>query len=168
MDTQRTVYCMNLKDNRDPSNKSIELKFKLCFEKSMIAIGWSVPETVNTWEEYKEIANQKWLGAKNYSSARNNLERLKKEDLVWVKNPLTNERYLVEITDEYPGIYSSLKEFDTCAYRKGDFHLINETWLTDALSANKLRARATLEQKHREDTYTATIKLFENLKVKSK
>lgn len=103
-----TIWCMNLKDNRDESNNRNwdgELKFRLCRERSMIAIGWCVPYVVNTWEEYKKIANDITFYGKGYVTARNNLERIKKGDLVWIKNPTTEDRYLVEIEDGHPGIY---------------------------------------------------------------
>lgn len=108
---KRAVYCMNLKDNRDVPNHDKELKFRLCLEKSMIAIGWGVPKIVNTWEEYNKIAEHQHSNDRGYHIARNNFQKIKKGDLVWVKNPVSGERYLVEIKDEYPGIYHSLKEF---------------------------------------------------------
>ncbi len=167
-----TIWCMNLKDNRDESNNRNwdgELKFRLCRERSMIAIGWCVPYVVNTWEEYKKIANDITFYGKGYVTARNNLERIKKGDLVWIKNPTTEDRYLVEIEDGHPGIYGSLKEFDTCAYRKGKFYAVDNSLLIGALSAKRLRARYTLERVHeytRGDTIKETIKLFKELKIK--
>ncbi len=156
------IWCMNLKDNRDEPNQDFTLKFDLCFEKSMIAIGWSVSSVVNTWDEYKNIADKQYADALRYRVARNNLERLKRGDLVWVKNPATGARYIVEITDDSPEIYTHLKEFDIFAYRKGKYHLIKEL-PSDILSEKQLRARHTLECMHSEtrgETIRATIALF--------
>lgn len=165
-----TVWCMNLKDNRDGSkqNRDKELKFRLCLEKSMVAIGWAIPDTVNTWEEYREKAKEIWAGSEGYLTAATNLQDMKKGDLVWVRNPTERTLYLVEIIDDVPGIYSSLKEFDICGYRKGNFYFVEEERLPDELRGKKLRAIGTLERMHedtRRDSYTATVKLFHAIKV---
>lgn len=167
-----TVWCMNLKDNRGgpKQNRDKELKFRLCLEKSMVAIGWAIPDTVNTWEEYRKKAKEIWAGNEGYLTAATNLQDMKKGDLVWVRNPTGRTLYLVEIIDDVPGIYSSLKEFDICGYRKGEFYLVGEEQLTDELRDGNLRARGTLERMHedtRGDIRIATVKLFHALKAQA-
>lgn len=164
-----TIWCMNLKDSRGKpkQNRDEELKFRLCCEKSIVAIGWGVPCVANTWEEYKKIADNLLPYDQGYRTARNNLEHIRKGDLVWVKNPATGERYIVEIEDSYPGIYSSLEEFDTCAYRRGKYYAVKDDLLTGVLRAKHLRAVHTLERVHertRSPTIEATKELFANLK----
>lgn len=166
-----TVWCMNLKDNRDKSNhrnRDPELKFRICRERSMVAIGWGIPSATGTWEEYTNIADHLPSCDRGYRAARKNLELIQKGDLVWVKNPATGERYIVEIEDDCPRISDSLKGFDACAYRKGKYYAVKADSLTGALSAKPLRAGHTLERVHeqtRSSTIEATKELFKKLKA---
>lgn len=166
------IWCMNLIDNRDKTdnrNVNAELKFQLCRERSMLAIGWAIPDVVNTWKEYKKIADKKYPKSRGYAAARNNLEKIKKGDIVWTKNPVTGERFIVEIQDDYPGIYSSLKEFDTCAYRKGTYYPVSSEDLCGALSEKKISARHSIEKMRnkRLDTIEATKELFNKISEKT-
>ncbi len=162
------VWCMNLKDNRGGSKRNHDkaLKFQLCLEKGLVAIGWGISDVVNTWNAYKEKADLEYDGSIGYRAARNNLQNMGAGDLVWVKSPVTNEYYLVKITDDTPGICNSLKKFDICAYRRGTYYAVDEHELSGALCRKRIRAVHTLERMHdtsRGDTIRATIELFKKL-----
>ena len=48
------VWHMNLKDNRKKEKcTDQELKFRICKEKGILAIGWGISEKVNSWQEYR-------------------------------------------------------------------------------------------------------------------
>ncbi len=140
-----------MKDNRSVQdrNKDEELKFRLCKEKSIIAIGWCIPDTVHTWDEYRDKADQLYCDNNGYLSAVGNLERMQKGDLVWVKHPMKDEYYLAEIIDNVPEVYDTLKKFDICGFRRVkyvDCKKGNE--LTGSFAPDRLRVRGTLEQMH--------------------
>ena len=161
---------MNIKDNRDKekTNRDQELKFQLCRERSMVAIGWAIDECVSSLEEYKLKADKLYCGELSYTSARNSLQNMNSGDLVWTQNPVTHEHYLVEITDEIPLITNDLKKFDISGYRNGTFYLVSDAKLTGALSPRSLSARHTIEQIRidgkRNASFEATKFLFNNLK----
>lgn len=164
------IWCMNLKDNRDKpkQNRDKELKFRLCRERSMIAIGWAVDGNVSSWEEYKLLADIRYANYTAYAVARNGLQSMEPGDLVWTRNPVTHEYYLVEITDGIPSITNDWKEFDICGYRNGTFYLVPGATLTGALSPGSLSARHTIERIRidgkRTESIEATKFLFANLK----
>lgn len=165
-----TIWCMNLKDNRDEPrrNRDMELKFRLCRERSMIAIGWAVEDDVNSWEEYILRADIKYQADTAYATARKGLQSMKPGDLVWTQNPVTHEHYLVEITDKTPRIYGSLEEFDICGCRSGTFYLVPDAILTGALSSKNLSARHTIERIRIDGKRNASIEatkfLFDDIK----
>ena len=115
----RKVWCMNLIDARDEDvkNKDTELKFRLCKERGILAIGWGVSSVVNSWQEYLDVASNTWRTSKNFVAATNALKEMAYGDLVWVKNPVSDDVYIAEIVDKStdPSIYSNLMEFDICA-----------------------------------------------------
>ena len=164
------VWCMNIKDNRGKnrsSNKNPELKFEKRREKGILAIGWSVNKTVHTWEEYRQIADEIYEESNGYTAARNNMERLKAGDLVWVKNPVTSERYIVEIQDNITAYYGELDEFDIGPYRHGKYYSVSDDYITGDLSPKKLSARRTIEKvskENRGETILATRQLYRNIK----
>ncbi len=163
------VWCMNLKDNRDidERNRDEELKFRLCRKKSIIAIGWAIPEDVFTWDEYIIKADVVYAAKKNYKTARNQLQRVEKGDLVWVKNPPKKAYFLVEITDDSPNVCNNLKEFDICGYREGIYYPIDNNLIKDELQPSKLKSLHAIElmsQEKRGATYNETIRLYNDLK----
>ncbi len=165
------VWCMNLIDNRNEGerNKDAELKFRLCKEKGIIAIGWGVSGVVNSWQEYLEAANNAWRANKNFVAATNALKEMACGDLVWIKNPASDDVYIAEIVDKSadPSIYSNLMEFDICAYRKCRYLFVDPIHLTGPLCKKNLSAGHAIERIHkpkRQDTIDATLILFEKLK----
>ena len=167
----RKVWCMNLKDNRKEvdRNKDAELKFRLCKEKGMVAIGWGVNSVVNSWQEYLEAANNTWRANMNFVAATNALKEMACGDLVWIKNPVSDDVYIAEIVDKSadPSIYSNLIEFDICAYRKCRYLFVDPIHLTGPLCKKNLSARRSIEQMSksiRQETIDVTLKVYEKLK----
>ncbi len=169
----RKVWCMNLKDNRatDRKNKDSELKFRLCVEKEIIAIGWSVPEVINSWQEYLAVADKFWGTENEYIVGTNAIKEMAYGDLVWVKNPVNDEFYIAEILDKAhdPSIYSNLTEFDICAYRKCRFFYVKQSHLIDELCKKNLVARHAIERisPSRQNTIDATNALFDEIRRKT-
>ena len=162
------VWRVNLLDNRDEpkKNKDIEAKFNTCKENGFVAIGWAI-EDVSSWEEYKLLAGKKHQN-KNFSGGVNGLERIQRGDLVWVMNPKSRERYIVEIEDEMPSVCNKYTCLDICAYRKGKYYKVDESKAkgNGVLTINNIKARQTIERKS--DTIKEeTVKLFKDLKMKN-
>ena len=164
---EKNIWCVNLKDNRKEEyrNKDGQIKFRLCKEKRIVTIGWGVKEPVNLWEEYKEIADKVYKGDRGYAAARNALEKIKYGDLVWTKNPVTEEYYIAEITgkSDIPSIFNDLIEFDTCAYKRCRFFSVDNKYIIGPLCKTKVRAIRAIEKmgtEKRGDTIKATIERF--------
>ena len=88
--SERPVYCMNLKDNREGSTlASSKIKFDFCFREQIVGIGWAFNEKSSE----TELA---FADAKKYLSA------LKPGDLVWIKKPGEDLYFIAEILDEKP------------------------------------------------------------------
>jgi len=160
------VWRMNLLDNRDEPNSDIKAKFNMCKKNSFVAIGWAI-EDVSSWEEYKLLAGKKHQ-EKNFSGAIKGLERIQCGDLVWVMNPESKERYIVEIEDETPSVCNGYEDFDICAYRKGTYYKVDESKVkgNGVLTINNIKARQTIE--HKSDAIKEeTVKLFKDLRMKN-
>ena len=171
MEEERNIWCMNLKDRRPEGkrNRNEELKFLLCLEKSVVAIGWCVPDDVHTWEEYREIADKTYAGKDGYKTAVKALGGMRSGDLVWVKKPKDDVYILAEIADNYPGINLFLREFDICAYRRVRFYPDSDKERPKyaALTSDRLKALHTAEcmgMEKRGETYRATLDLYGNMK----
>lgn len=81
-----SVYIINLKDNRENHDKNDDIKFETCMRNHIISIGWGS-------EEYRDNPS--------FKAAINNLNRMKKGDLVWTKNPKNkNDIRLLKIADD--------------------------------------------------------------------
>lgn len=161
----KNIWCMNLRDNRaeDSRNKDKGLKFRLCREKDILAVGWSVPEPVHTLSEYRKIADKRY-NTPAYRKAMKALQDMQKGDLVWVRDPENGSYYLAEIKDGEIGIYDGIKEFDSCAYRHATYYAVSDTEREkfEALTPKKLSARHTIEKMH-EEKRGATIRETEQL-----
>lgn len=160
------VWRMNLLDNRDEPNRDIKAKFNTCKKNSFVAIGWAI-EDVSSWEEYKLLAGKKHQ-KKNFSGAIRGLERIHRGDLVWVINPESKERYIVEIEDETPSVCNGYEDLDICAYRKGTYYKVDESKVkgNSVLTINNIKARQTIERKS-DAIKEETVKLFKDLKKKN-
>ena len=122
---------------------------------------------MSNWEEYKLLAGKKHQ-EKNFSSAIRGLERIQRGDLVWVMNPESKERYIVEIEDETPSVCNGYEDFDICAYRKGTYYKVDESKVkgNGVLTINNIKARQTIERKS-DAIKEETVKLFKDLRMKN-
>lgn len=160
------VWYMNLKDNRSVENRNAdeELKFKICIEKSILAIGWGFDAIFYDWSQYKLLADY-YQDDAGYRTAVKYLSDMKRSDLVWLKNPVTHERYLVQIIDDVPSLACYLKDFDIYTCRKANIIKINsETLSKFDLLGKKDFARRTIEQVGEQSIIDGTIKLFNSIK----
>lgn len=159
-----TIWYMNLKDNRKSEKCSDEeLKFRICKEKGILAIGWGVESFVNSWQEYC-IKAEKIYGK---IPAINSLEKMSCGDFVWVKNPVVKEYYLVEIIDKnpFPSICGNLKEFDINSYRLCKFTSVTATEDIADLLQNKADIRHTISQIKNSELLSATKTLIERIEL---
>lgn len=84
------VWIMNLLDNRSEEDKPKDLqksKFQFCKERGIIGIGWVGYDP----EDSEDIG---------FLRANNAISAFKKDDLVWIKNPDSNEYYICRVTGE--------------------------------------------------------------------
>ena len=164
------VWYMNLKDNRDAENRNSddELKFRICIEKSILAIGWGFNANFEDWSEYKALADDYYKDDKDdkaYSAAVNGLTKMQKDDLVWLKNPVSHERYLAQIVDDSPSMCCCLKDFDIYSCRKANIIKISHELLNQFdLQGKKDYGRHTIEQVREQPIIDGTIKLFDSIK----
>ena len=162
-----TIWQMNLIDNREQENrcKDKELKFRICREKSVLAIGWGLSAEFDSWQGYKNLADIFYKDNNGYLSAIATIQKMSCKDLVWTQNPVTNEKYLAWVVDERPSLCGELREFDLFSYRKAEFHRVDERLLEEyGLLGQKLSGRKTIEQIRRQDVIDATVQLFEAMK----
>ena len=161
------IWCMNLIDNREQESrcKDKELKFRICREKSILAIGWGLSAEFDSWQDYKNLADIFYKDNKGYLSAIAAIQKISCKDLVWTQNPVTNERYLAQVIDSPPSLCCNLREFDLFSCRKAEFYKVDMELLERCgLSGQKLSGRQTIEQIHGQNIIDATIQLFELLK----
>ena len=162
-----TIWQMNLIDNREQENrcKDKELKFRICREKSVLAIGWGLNADFDYWRDYKNLADIFYKDSNGYLSAIAYIQKMAFKDLVWTQNPVTNEKYLARVVDEQPSLCCDLREFDLFSYRKAEFHRVDERLLEKhGLLGQKLSGRKTIEQIGRQNVIDATVQLFEAMK----
>jgi hypothetical protein len=164
-----TVWRMNLKDDRSikDCNADKELKFRICLEKSILAIGWGLNATFDNWTEYKKFADWHYQDDIGYHTAVKYLKKMKRGDLVWIKNPVTDERYLAQIVDDVPSLCSYLKEFDMYSYRKANIFSITSDLFNkfDIPFGSKYKRRShTIEQVNKQPIVDETIKVFDSIK----
>lgn len=147
----RKIWSMHLKDNRE-NGKNIDSdeKFNTCKIHNILAIGWQGCSTDDT---------------SAYKKAYNSLKKMRKGDLVWVKNPKNQEYYICEIlNDKMIDFGKELGSFDISIGRIAEFHKVDEKDLPkDRIPV----ARQTIQQigtKHRYyNLIMETILLFERI-----
>lgn len=160
------VWYMNLKDNRNLGrNADEELKFRICIEKSILAIGWGFNANFEDWSEYKALADDYYRNDDRYSTAVYKLTDMKKDDLVWLKNPVSHERYLAQIVDDAPSMCCCLKDFDIYSCRKANIIKISPELLNQFdLQGKKDYGGHTIEQVREQPIIDSTVKLFDSIK----
>lgn len=160
------IWYMNLKDNRNVGrNADDELKFRICIEKSILAIGWGFNANFEDWSEYKALADDYYNDDKAYSTAVKKIAEMQNGDLVWLKNPVSHERYLAQIVDDAPSMCCCLKDFDIYSCRKASIIKISPELLKKFdLQDKKDHGRHTIEQVREQPIIDGTVKLFDSIK----
>lgn len=162
-----TIWYMNLKDNRAVENRNAdeELKFRICIEKSILAIGWGFCADFEDWSEYKVLADYYYRNDNGYPTAVKGILDMQKGDLVWLKNPITRERYLAQILDDLPSLCCNLKDFDIYSCRKASIIKISpELLIKFDLQNKKDHGRHTIEKAKEQPIIDGTVKLFDSIK----
>lgn len=161
-----TVWRMKLRDYRNSPNCNAdkELKFRICIEKSILAIGWGMNADFDNWAEYRKIADWYYSDDNGYPTAVNHLSEMKRDDLVWIKNPVTDESYIAQIIDDAPSLCCYLKEFDIYGYRKAKTFKITPDLLEKYNIPNKKGKGHTIEHVRIQSVIDGTIKLFDSIK----
>lgn len=161
------IWIMNLKDDRDEKarNNDDELKFRLCLEKSILAIGWGLDTNFDNWQAYRSVADLRYGNNYGYPSAVNALQEMECGDLVWTQNPVTHEHYLAQIVDNEPSFCCDLKEFDIFGCRKANFVYVDSQLLNKFdLSGGSLSGRHAIERVKIQNIIDSTKQLFNSLK----
>lgn len=161
-----TVWMMNLIDNRQVKNRNTdkELKFRICLEKSILAIGWGVSECPRDWSAYRALADQEHAADSAYPTAVRNLQEMQKGDLVWLHNPVTQVYYLAQVTDDAPTLCCDFAAFDVFSCRRASIQKIAPKVLAAYGLANvKLYANRAIEQVRVQEIVDNTIRLFRSV-----
>lgn len=161
-----TVWMMNLIDNRQVKNRNTdkELKFRICLEKSILAIGWGVSECPRDWAAYRALADQEHAADSAYPTAVRNLQEMQKGDLVWLHNPVTQVYYLAQVTDDAPTLCCDFAAFDVFSCRRASIQKIAPKVLAAYGLANaKLYANRAIEQVRVQEIVDNTIRLFRSV-----
>ena len=161
-----TVWMMNLIDNRQVKNRNTdkELKFRICLEKSILAIGWGVSECPRAWAAYRALADQEHAADSAYPTAVRNLQEMQKGDLVWLHNPVTQVYYLAQVTDDAPTLCCDFAAFDVFSCRRASIQKIAPKVLAAYGLANvKLYANRAIEQVRVQEIVDNTIRLFRSV-----
>ena len=157
---------MNLIDNRQVKNRNTdkELKFRICLEKSILAIGWGVSECPRDWAAYRALADQEHAADSAYPTAVRNLQEMQKGDLVWLHNPVTQVYYLAQVTDDAPTLCCDFAAFDVFSCRRASIQKIAPKVLAAYGLANvKLYANRAIEQVRVQEIVDNTIRLFRSV-----
>ena len=160
------VWYMNLKDNRidNSRNNDEELKFRICMEKSVLAIGWGINADFDSWRDYRELADLYYKGSTKYKTAVNALSKMSCGDLVWIRNPVAHSRYLAQVLDDEPSLCCNLREFDLFSYRKADIYGVDEGQMGQyGLLKEKPTGRHAIERIGKQELINATERLFESI-----
>lgn len=161
-----TVWMMNLIDHRQVKNRNAdkELKFRICLEKSILAIGWGVSERPRDWAAYRALADQKYSTDSAYPTAARYLQEMQKGDLVWLHNPVTQVYYLAQVTDDAPELCCDFAAFDVFSCRRAHIQKIEPKVLAAyGLADAKLYANRAIEQVRTPEIVDHTIRLFRSV-----
>ncbi|MBR2100431.1 MAG: hypothetical protein IJ927_03795 [Eubacterium sp.] len=146
------LWIINLKDNRDGSNKNDDTKFNICKKEKFVAFGWVTPDKRTQ---------------ANYNKADRAFSKMRVGDYVWTKNPKTkSDFYLLEIIDDE--IKDYLIEGNTYfldndiskSIKVNQIKEYHKNILPPGISKRDIVARSTIEQVHREHLIKATQKII--------
>lgn len=111
------------------------------------------------------LADDYYNDNKAYSAAVNGLTKIEKGDLVWLKNPVSHERYLAQIVDDTPSMCCCLKDFDIYSCRKANIIKISPELLKQFdIQGKKDYGRHTIEKAKEQPIIDCTVKLFDSIK----
>lgn len=132
------VWIMNLLDNRSEEDKPKDLqksKFQFCKERGIIGIGWVGYDP----EDSEDIG---------FLRANNAISAFKKDDLVWIKNPDSNEYYICRVTGEVLAAHGTeLNRHDIGKFCPCDFIGVGtEESLPQGILKEDLISRATISK----------------------
>lgn len=147
----RSVWIMNLKDNRDDGEqKNTDKKFNFCQEHNILAIGWAGQSPAD--------------GSTAFKNALDGLSRMARGDLVWVKNPCTGERYLCEIlNDRVLPLPNSFHAFDAARGRICEYRPVSEQQLCGKIDPKHLVSISTVRPVAELSVIQATNELFDRI-----
>ena len=144
------IWVMNIKDNRtNGSLASSGQKFDVCLQRGILAIG-GVGYTINQSSSFKR--------------AYNALDRMRKDDLVWVKHPVNGQRYICKITKD--GIQVENKNnnpshVDLGFYVECKYYSVSNSELaTFGIKPRRLVSRSTVRRSLKPDLNDMTMRLF--------
>ena len=134
------VWIINLKDNRDGSDKNDDKKFGICLQYNIVAIGWG--------NESSRIDE-----AKAFNRANNAIKGMKRGDYIWTKNPKSKQEvYLFKIVDDIINDYiiegnSFFINNDISKSRNVELveHFSEKSDFIDGLEKSDIIARSTAE-----------------------
>lgn len=145
-----TIWIMNIKDNRtNGSLASSGQKFDVCFRRGILAIGWVGYKT-----------NQ----SSGFKRAFNALHRMRQDDLVWVKHPVSGQRYICKITKD--GVQTedsnnSPTHVDLGFYVGCEFFPVSNSDLAAfGILPKRLVSRSTVRRSLKTDLNNMTLQLF--------
>lgn len=145
-----TIWIMNIKDNRtNGSLASSGQKFDVCFQRGILAIGW-VGYAINQSSSFRR--------------AYNALDRMRQDELVWVKHPVSGQRYICKITKDGIQVENSSNKpthvdlgfYVECKY----FPVSNSELAAFGIMPRRLVSRSTVRRSLKPDLNDMTIQLF--------
>lgn len=162
----RTIWCAHLKDKRVHPlfpDKTAE-KAAYCLAHQIVAIGWAGGGSGTDWDTFRKNAERYYAATPNklsdFKRAANALEKMEKDDLVWVIAPDSDCRYLYRVTTGGdPKTDANQKDIDIGAYKQCEqVACYQKADLPDCLK--KLSARRTLSRIRRPHICDEIEKLY--------
>lgn len=147
------VWIMNLKDNRyHPASCNSDRKFRICKFLGVLAIGWADDTSQDD----------------SFKVAYNGIASMSSGDLVWTKNPITQEEYLCKITGTFEKEIGILNREDIGYIIPCEFNIIDDACLLQSgIAKEQLISRKTLQMCHDTDLLNSTVKLYTDIVFKS-
>lgn len=137
------VFRLNLKTGSAENYVDPDELFEHCLEKNIIGVGWPVDEPVNSVEEWVKEGEKKYNN-RSFLPAANNMDKIKKDDLIWIRNHGTY--YLCRAKGkakiEYDKEHDLVCVVDVCIARIGTLEKIA------AKIRNSFIARAAIQRIH--------------------
>ncbi len=162
------VWIINLKDNHTNTGKynTTEQKTDWCFEKTCIAIGWIINDTIPDWSILR-VKTEGQFNSRDCKIALRHFDAMKPGDLVWVRD-YNGIYWIFEIKSKKPKQSDGAeKAFDIGSYREctkakkiGDRHVLS----SNGINYKRLISRSTMRPVNADDLRDTTFELWKNLK----